>query len=75
MNEAVLFVVPFKALHDLKIEKEVGSDKAQTRSVDLLDGEFVLGSYSSQDNRYTETIEREVVPAGHRPIQVINSSD
>ncbi len=75
MNEAILFVVPFKALHDLKIEKEVGSDKPQTRSVDLLDGEFVLGSYSSQDNRYTETIEREVVPAGHRPIQVINSSD
>lgn len=75
MNEAVLFVVPFKALDGLKIEKEVGSDEVQTRSVELLYGEFVLGSYSSGDNRYTETTEREVAPAGHRPIPVINSSD
>jgi hypothetical protein len=68
MNEAVLFVVPFKALDGLKIEKQEGAGEAQTRSVDLVDGKFVLGEYSAQDNRYTENIEREVVPAGHFPV-------
>jgi hypothetical protein len=71
MNEAVLFVVPFKALDGLKIEKEAGAGEAQTRSVDLLDGEFVSGSYSARDNRYTENVERDVVPAGHPPVRVV----
>jgi hypothetical protein len=74
MNEAVLFVVPFKALDTLKIEKEEGADEAQTRSIDLLHGEFVLGSYSAQNNRYTENIKREVVPAGHPPVRVVSHS-
>jgi hypothetical protein len=71
MNEAVLFVVPFKALDGLKIEGEAGAGEAQTRSVDLLDGEFVSGSYSARDNRYTENVERDVVPAGHPPVRVV----
>ena len=36
-----------------------------------LDGEFVSGSYSAQDNRYTENVERDVVPAGHPPVRVV----
>jgi hypothetical protein len=71
MDEALLFVVPFRTMNGLKIEKEAVSDKAQTQSVNLLYGEFVLGTYSSMDNRYTETTKRDVVPAGLQPIPVI----
>jgi hypothetical protein len=62
MNQAVLFVVPFKALDSLKIEKGHRPDEMQTQSIDLLDGEFSSGRYPSADADRTEIIEREVVP-------------
>ena len=74
MNEAVMFVVPFKALDNLQIEMGRGIDEAQTRSIELRHGEFVLGSYSAQNNRYSQGIERDVVPAGHPPVRVFISS-
>ena len=71
VNQAVLLVVPFKALKGLKIEKRESPDEMQTRSVDLLDGAFALVTYSAADTRNTETIEREVVPAGHYAVRVV----
>jgi len=71
MNQAVLFVVPFKALDGLKIEKGEKSDEMQTRSVDVLEGEFSLLRYSPADTGQMETIERGVVPVGHYAIRVV----
>jgi hypothetical protein len=70
MNQAVLFVVPFKALDGLKIEREDRTSKMQTRSIDLLDGGFSWGRHSAADSEHTDTIEREVVPAGHYAVRV-----
>lgn len=61
MNQAVLFVVPFKGLDGLKIEKGDRADEMQTRSIDL-DGEFSSGRYSASDADHAEIIDREVVP-------------
>jgi hypothetical protein len=62
MKQAVLFVVPFRALDGLKIEKGDRPDEMQTQSINLLDGEFSSGRYPSADADHTEIIEREVVP-------------
>jgi hypothetical protein len=75
MNQAVLFIVPFKALGPLKIERDEGFNHPQTQSIDLLSGKFELGSYSASDKRYTEDTEREVVPAGHHPVRVDSSRE
>jgi hypothetical protein len=69
MNQAVLIVVPFKALDSLKIEKGDWADQMQTQSIDLLDGEFSSGRYSATDADHTKIIEREVVPV-HYAVRV-----
>jgi hypothetical protein len=69
MNQAVLFVVPFKALDSLKIEKDERADQMQTQSIDLLDGEFSLGRYSATDADHTKIIERQVLPV-HYAVRV-----
>jgi len=68
MNEVVLLVVPFKSLKGLKIEKTTDGKAAQTRSIDLIDGEYDLGSYSAADKTYTKAVSRDIVP----PVGVTN---
>jgi hypothetical protein len=71
MNEAVIFVVPFKALDGLSIQKNEGSLKTQTENVHLLEGDFASGTYSARSGRYNEKIDRDVVPAWQPPVPVI----
>ena len=66
LDEVVLLVVPFKSTDGLKLEK--------TQSTASIEGEYALGSYSAVNNVYTVSTKRDIVPAGHPPVPVIDSS-
>ena len=72
-NEVVVFVVHFKSLKGLTIEKNENDTIAHTQSIDLVDGEYDLDSCSMADGKCTEVTRRDVVPAGHLPVPVIDS--
>ena len=70
MHEAIVFVVRFKNLDGLNIEKEGNANKGQPQTLHLLEGDFVSGSYSATHRRYEQHVTRGIFPAAQTPVPV-----
>lgn len=70
MHEGIVFVVPFKNLNGLDIERAGDANKGLTRNLHLLEGDFVSGSYSDTHRRYEQHVTRGIFPVPQTPVPV-----
>ena len=70
MHEGIVFVVRFKNLDGLDIEREDDANEGQTQGLHFLEGDFVSGSYSAIHRRYEQHVTRDIFPVPQTPVPV-----